>query len=120
MRRVLCILMLCLSVSSCRLYDRLFKGDAVARVGKDGLYRRDREKLNIDGFSPEDSIRMVERYIQSWAKDRLLVDMAESHLSKADRAVAAQLEEYLQQLLVFRSDPQYGEQRLDSVGGGYG
>ena len=115
MRRVLCILMLCLSVSSCRLYDRLFKGDAVARVGKDVLYRSDIEKLNIDGFSPEDSIRMVERYIQSWAKDRLLVDMAESHLSKADRDVAAQLEEYRQQLLVFRYEQQYVEQRLDTV-----
>ena len=94
MRKTLWILLLCLSVSSCRLYDRLFKGDAVARVGKDVLYRSDIEKLNIKGFSPEDSVRMVERYIQSWAKDRLLLDMAESRLSKADRDVTVQLEEY--------------------------
>ena len=115
MRRVLCIVLLCLSVTSCRLYDRLFKGDAVARVGKDVLYRSDIEKLNIKGFSREDSIRMVERYIQSWAKNRLLVDMAESHLSKADRDVEAQLEEYRQQLLVYRYEQQYVEQRLDTV-----
>ena len=115
MRRVVWILFLCLSVSSCRLYDRLFKGDAVARVGKDVLYRSDIEKLNIKGFSPEDSVRMVERYIQSWAKDRLLLDMAESRLSKADRDVTVQLEEYRRQLLVYRYEQQYVEQRLDTV-----
>lgn len=108
-------MLLCLSVSSCRLYDRLFKGDAVARVGKDVLYRSDVENLNIKGFSPEDSARMVERYIQSWAKDRLLLEMAESRLSKADRDVEAQLEEYRQQLLVYRYEQQYVEQRLDTV-----
>ena len=115
MSKVLCILLLCLSVSSCRLYDRLFKGDAVARVGKDVLYRSDIAKLNIKGFSPEDSARMVDSYIQSWAKDRLLLDMAESRLSKADRDVAAQLEEYRRQLLVYRYEQQYVEQRLDAV-----
>ena len=115
MRKTLWILLLCLSVSSCRLYDRLFKGDAVARVGKDVLYRSDIEKLNIKGFSPEDSLRMVERYIQSWAKDRLLLDMAESRLSKTDRDVTAELEDYRRQLLVYRYEQQYVEQRLDTV-----
>ena len=114
MRRVVWILFLCLSVSSCRLYDRLFKGDVVARAGKDVLYRSDVEKLNIKGFSPEDSIRMVERYILSWAKDRLLLDMAESRLSKEDKDVEDQLEEYRRQLLVYRYERQYVEQRLDT------
>ena len=58
---------------------------------------------------------MVERYIASWAKDRLLLDMALSHLSKADRDVDAQLEEYRRQLLVYRYEQQYIVQRLDTV-----
>ena len=115
MKKAVWILLMCLSMTSCRLYDRLFKGEVVARVGKDVLYRSEIENLNIKGFSPEDSIRMVERYIHSWAKDRLLLDMAESRLSKADRDVAAQLEEYRQQLLVYRYEQQYVEQRLDTV-----
>lgn len=115
MRKVAWIFLLCLSVSSCRLYDSLFKGDVVARVGKDVLYRSDVDELGIKGFSPEDSARMVERYIHSWAKDRLLLDMAESHLSKSDRDVEAQLEEYRRQLLVYRYEQQYVEQRLDTA-----
>lgn len=115
MMKAVWILLLCISVSSCRLYDSLFKGEVVARVGKDVLYRSEIEDLNISGFTPEDSLRMVERYIQSWAKDRLLLDMAESRLPKADRDVAAQLEEYRRQLLVYRYEQRFVEQRLDTV-----
>ena len=107
--------MLVAAISSCRLYDSLFKGDVVARAGRDVLYRSDVEALNITGFSPEDSARIVERYIVSWAKSRLLLDMAQSQLSKADRDVEAQLEEYRQQLLVYRYEQQYVEQRLDTA-----
>lgn len=115
MRKVVWIFLLCLSVSSCRLYDSLFKGDAVARAGKNLLYRSDIEKLGIKGFSPEDSALMVERYIYSWAKERLLLDMAESRLSNADKDVEEQLEDYRRQLLVYRYEQKYVEQRLDTV-----
>ena len=115
MRKALLIITFLVAISSCRLYDRLFKGDVVARAGRDVLYESDVEALNITGFSSEDSARIVERYIMSWAKNRLLLDMAESQLSKADRDVEAQLEEYRQQLLVYRYEQKYVEQRLDTV-----
>lgn len=115
MRKALLIITFLAAISSCRLYDRLFKGDVVARAGRDVLYESDVEALNITGFSAEDSARIVERYIMSWAKSRLLLDMAQSQLSKADRDVEAQLEEYRQQLLVYRYEQQYVEQRLDTV-----
>ena len=115
MRKALLIITFLAAISSCRLYDRLFKGDVVARAGRDVLYESDVEALNITGFSAEDSARIVERYIMSWAKNRLLLDMAESQLSKADRDVEAQLEEYRQQLLVDRYEQKYVEQRLDTV-----
>ena len=115
MRKAILIITFLAAISSCRLYDRLFKGDVVARAGRDVLYESDVEALNITGFSAEDSARIVERYIMSWAKNRLLLDMAESQLSKADRDVEAQLEEYRQQLLVYRYEQKYVEQRLDTV-----
>lgn len=68
MKKSVWLLLLCISLSSCRLYDSLFKGDVVARVGKDVLYSSDIESLGIRGFSPEDSAAMAERYIRSWAK----------------------------------------------------
>lgn len=115
MYRALLILLTVLSISSCRFYDRLFKGDVVARAGKDVLYTSDIEALNISGLSGEDSVATVNRYIMSWAKNKLLLDMAESRLSRADRDVASQLEDYRQQLLVYRYEQQYVGQRLDTA-----
>lgn len=110
------LLICCLVLfSSCRLYDRIFNGEVVARVGTHVLYEGDIDKLNITGFSPEDSARMVTQYIHSWAKNNLLLDLAQTHLSKSDRDVEKQLEEFRQQLLVFRYEKQYVEQRLDTT-----
>lgn len=115
MYRALLILLTVLSISSCRFYDRLFKGDVVARAGKDVLYASDIEALNISGLSKEDSLATVNRYIMSWAKNQLLLEMAESRLARSDRDVAAQLEEYRQQLMVYRYEQKYVEQRLDTA-----
>lgn len=115
MKRFGILILFVILFSSCRLYDRIFNGEAVARVGSHILYREDIEKLKITGFSPEDSARIVSQYIHSWAKDNLLLDMAQTQLSKADKDVEKQLEEYRQQLLVFRYEKQYVEQRLDTV-----
>lgn len=111
---LLLLLSLCL-LASCRMFDRLFGDDIVARVGGEVLYRRDIEALNIKGFSPEDSARIVSRYVMSWAKNKLLLDLAESRLSKQEKDVDDQLEEYRRQLLVYRYQKSYVEQRLDTL-----
>ncbi len=115
MKITVTILSFLLLLSSCQVYDRIFNEDVVARVGKDVLYVSDIKDLGIKGFSPEDSLELVQRYIYSWAKSRLLVDMAETHLSKEDRDVSARLEEYRQQLLVYRYEQKYVRNRLDTL-----
>ncbi len=115
MKIAVSILSFLLLLSSCQVYDRIFHGDVVARVGEEVLYVSDIKDLGIKGFSEEDSLEIVQRYIHSWAKSRLLVDMAERHLSKEDRDVSAQLEEYRQQLLVYRYEQKYVQNRLDTL-----
>lgn len=115
MKKVLPLLFLLCSLSSCKMFDRLFRDDIVARVGSEVLYRTDIEALNIKGYSKEDSVRIVSRYIMSWAKSRLLLDLAESRLSKEEKNVEEQLEEYRRQLLVYRYEKSYVEQRLDTL-----
>lgn len=115
MKRLGILILFVILFSSCRLYDRIFNGEVVARVGTHILYKEDIEKLNITGFSPEDSIRIVTQYIHSWAKDNLLLDMAQTQLPKNDKDVEKQLEGFRQQLLVFRYEKQYVEQRLDTL-----
>lgn len=115
MKKFLLLLLSVLCISSCRVFERLFGEDIVARVGNDVLYRKDIDALNIKGFSPEDSAKIVSRYIMSWAKSRLLLELAESRLPKSEKDVAEQLEEYRQQLLVYRYEKLYVGQRLDTA-----
>lgn len=117
MKKDLILFVCILSLSSCRFYDKLFNEDVVARVGKNVLYQSDIENLNIKGhgLTPEDSSRAVMQYIYSWAKDLLLMDMAEKQLSEKDKDVEKQLEDYRRQLLVFRYEKKYVEQRLDTA-----
>ena len=109
---------LTVSLSACNFVDRIFHdgGDeAVARVGKEVLYRSDIRKLIPQGIQPEDSVRMVRQYINTWAKGKLLMLQAEANLSKEAKDVTGEVAEFRQNLLTFRYEKLYVESRLDTL-----
>jgi len=52
-------------------------GTPVARVNGHYLYKQDLENIGADADNPEDSVALVERYIQSWIAKQLLIAKAE-------------------------------------------
>ena len=58
---------------------------------------------------------MVEQYVNNWAIQHLLLKKAESELSKSDRDVQQELEDYKNSLLVYRFEKYFIEQRLDTL-----
>ena len=90
-------------------------GEVVASVGKHRLHRSDIEKLVPAGVSPEDSAGLAQRYINSWAAEILMLDMAEGQLTKSQKDVSAELEEYRRALLKYRYEQLYINQRLDTL-----
>lgn len=110
------ILLLCLCpVVSCRLVDRFFNGDVLARAGKDVLYSGEVLDLIPKGCSPEDSAHFVRQYIDSWATGCLLMDQAENRLSKEELNIDRELEELRNQLLVYRYEMHYVDSKLDTM-----
>lgn len=103
------------SLSSCQLIDRVFKGDIVARAGKSVLYKSDINTLIPSNISPEDSANIINRYINSWATKALLLDMAENQLSKEDKNVQKELDDFRTSMLVYRYEKLFVEQRLDTL-----
>lgn len=101
--------------SSCTLYDKLFKGAEVARLGKYVLYEEEIAELMPKNVSADDSSRIALRYIYSWANKYLLLSMAESQLSKEDKDVEQELEDYRLSLLGYRYEELYIYQRLDTL-----
>lgn len=122
MKKVICILMLGLTALSCKVTRQfqdaaaeLFRGEVVARVGNHKLYRSQLQDYIPAGVSAEDSASLARQWINAWAEDLLMLDMAEEQLSDADKDVNKELEEYRRTLLKYRYEQLYINQRLDTL-----
>jgi len=117
MRRLSILLVLLLSVTSCNLMEKIFHngGDVVARVGNDVLYSYEIAKLIPAGTPASDSLRMVEQYVHSWAFNKLLMEKAVKTLPKSEKDITAEIDEFRKDLLTFRYEKFYLEQRLDTL-----
>ena len=101
---VCCAIVLLLS---CRaIGDFLHDGDVVARVGQHKLYLTEMETVIPNGLPPEDSARLAEQYIRSWATQQL---------SKSEKDVSMELEAYKNSLLRYRYEQRYVNERLDTT-----
>ena len=86
----------------------------MAQVGQEKLYRGDIDKVIPRGLEQEDSVRMTHQYINSWASDRVFLKIAEQQLSKAEKDVTNELEDYRKSLLKYRYEQLYVNERLDT------
>lgn len=110
------MLIVLLAIVSCRTFSSiLHDGEVVAKVGRHRLYRSDLDKLLPAISSPEDSMALVSQYIKTWAADLVFLDVAESYLSKSDKDVTEELEDYRRSLLKYRYEQKYVNERLDTA-----
>ena len=87
----------------------------VARVGNYTLLRSEVERLVPSGTSYNDSIAMIQRYINSWALKYLLIAKAEEEIPNIKSAIDKEVEDYKNSLLAYRYEKLYIDQRLDTV-----
>ncbi len=115
MNRIVLIIIAALLVGSCTLYETVTKGEKVAQIGRAALYKTDIEKIIPKGIAPEDSTAIAGQYIDSWAIRQLMLQKAEEQLPKSEKDVAQLLEDYRMQLLIFRYENKFVEERLDTT-----
>ena len=122
MRKLLYIGILLVAVCSCKVVNtlsdtanELFRGEVVARAGDHKLHLSELEKYIPQGVSSEDSTKLARQYIDAWAQELLLLDMADEQLSPAEKDVSAELEDYRRTLLKYRYEQLYINQRLDTL-----
>lgn len=118
-RSFILLFALVLLFNSCQFVDNIFhkhRGDRmVARIGSDVLYESEIVKLMPAEVSSQDSTYMVDQYIKTWSQSKLLLLKAEEFLSKSEKDVTTEVEEFRQTLLGFRYEKLYVEERLDTV-----
>jgi hypothetical protein len=116
MRNLLTCLLLPALLCSCNAISSLVHDDqVVAKVGKNKLYRSELERFIPNLIPAEDSIRLAEQYINTWAMDLLYLDVAEKELSKGELDVSADLEDFRRSLLKYRYEQRYINDRLDTL-----
>lgn len=117
MRRVLTLAVIgIVLLSSCRAISSLLHDDeVVAQVGDVKLYRAELDAIIPKGISAEDSTGLARQYINTWASDLVYVKIAEQQLSKSEKDVSRELEEYRKSLLKYRYEQLYVNERLDTA-----
>ena len=78
--------LLLLLVCSCNYFKPQKKPQAVARVGKNYLYKSDIATLVPAGTSKQDSSLLVRDFTDRWASQKLLIEAAEKNLSDVKKA----------------------------------
>lgn len=119
MRRgvVIAILGIVLSaLTSCRAISSLLHDHGVvAQAEGMKLYRAELDALIPKGLSPEDSTELARKYITTWASDLIYQKVAQQQLSKSERDVTKELEDYRKSLLKYRYEQLYVNERLDTA-----
>lgn len=82
MKRTFFILIICLAYFSCDFFKKADDRDPIARVNETYLYKEDIEGIVPEGTSKEDSLVIVNGYINRWARQLLLMDGALLNLSE--------------------------------------
>ncbi|MDH7444333.1 peptidyl-prolyl cis-trans isomerase [Aquimarina sp. 2201CG14-23] len=82
--RYITIILLFLLFTSCGKLNRNIKREVVARVNETYLYKDDIKEVLPKGTSKEDSINIVNNYINIWATRQLFIDQSKRNLTEVE------------------------------------
>ena len=115
-RLVFLSVLLIASFSSCKYFKSSNKdADIVARVNKKYLYLSDLRKAIPKKLSKADSTQYAKNYINNWIRQQLMLEKAESNLSKDQKDFQVLIDEYRNSLLLFTYEKELVRQKLDTV-----
>ena len=86
MRKSYIYIVICLVILSCDFFKSTDDRVPVARVNENYLYKEDIEAIIPEGSSKQDSLFIVNSYINRWALQRILIDGAERNLPEEKQA----------------------------------
>ncbi|MCQ2252517.1 MAG: hypothetical protein MJZ61_03605 [Bacteroidales bacterium] len=87
----------------------------IAKVYDKYLYYEDLGELVPQGADPIDSAFTVKQYVHVWARQQLMIKKAELYLTPEQKDVEKQIEDYRNNLLIYRYKDDFIRQNLDTV-----
>lgn len=115
MNKVIILSFIFLAVTACTGNKKTIERIPVAEVGKVVLYYDELPKLIRNG-TDDDSIAIVQNYINKWAKRELLLQRAEQNLSQEIRdEIDNQIEETRANLVIYQYQRQMMLEKMDTT-----
>ena len=87
----------------------------IARVNDKLLFKEDIQNLFISGVSEQDSILIIKNYIDSWAKQQLLLHQAEINLKRKSLEFEKLVEDYRSTLYINAYKEALVSNKLDTI-----
>src|SRR6187549_2420274 len=103
-----------LSLSACDLPQQATEDPPVAEVYQEKLFRSDLVRMIPPGVGREDSMALARKYIDAWARERVLLHKAEENLSNAQKDVEQRLRDYRESLIIYAYEEALVRQKLDT------
>lgn len=100
---------------SCSFFEEEVNEVILARVEDKHLFKKDVLGIVPPKTSKEDSILIVNNYIEGWVKDNLILQKAELNLKENQKDVKKQLEDYRRSLIIYTYEKELIKQRLDTM-----
>ena len=113
--KTLFILFTALCMAGCYRQNDAVKEKPLARVFDHYLYRSDIEGVIASGVSNQDSISIVNDFIEKWIRNQLLLNKAENNLTDQEKNVAREIENYRSSLLIYAYQQNYIQMKLDTL-----
>jgi hypothetical protein len=116
MNKAVNILIIILLLTACKNKSDQVKRIALAKVGDVILYYDEVPKLMQPGESPQDSIAIIQSYINKWAKKELLFIKAEQNLTpEFKNEIEKQIEETRSNLVIYQYQRQMMMEKMDTT-----
>lgn len=116
MPKIVSIFTLVILLSGCQYFQfKTKKENALARVEETYLYLEDLEGIVPKGADTQDSIALINQFINSWIHEQLLLNRAEMNLDKDLKDFDKQLEEYRKSLIIYTYQQRFVEQQMDTT-----
>lgn len=96
-------------------FTSFMRGDALATVGDKKLYIEDVQALFTGGLAPEDSLKLLNSYVDSWVKQQLKIQQAEKAFPDEEERITRMVDDYRNSLLIYEYEKKYIAERLDTA-----
>lgn len=110
------ILCMCVLLLGCKQFPNPFASETVlARVGDKELLMADVEKIFTADLTPQDSVKLLENYVDMWVKKQIKNMEATKRFSDSEADIEQMVEDYRSSLLNYKLDQYYVDTQLDTM-----